>query len=59
MPPKINKSAKKGSSSKPKSNARANNRALGWIAHVKSVAKSKNISFKDALKVASKSYKKK
>lgn len=55
MPPKINKSAKKASSSKPKSN----DRALTWIAHVKSVAKSKNISFKDALKVASKSYKRK
>ena len=57
MPPKTNKSAKKAasSSSKPKSNARA----MGWIAHVKSVAKSKNLSFKDALKVASKSYKKK
>ena len=31
----------------------------GWIAHVKSVAKSKNISYKKALSVASASYKKK
>ena len=31
----------------------------GWIAHVKKVAKQKKISYKEALKVASKTYKKK
>jgi hypothetical protein len=30
-----------------------------WIAHVKSVAKEKNISYKEALKVAGATYKKK
>lgn len=30
-----------------------------WITHVKKVAKDKGISYKDALKVASKTYKKK
>ena len=32
---------------------------MSWIEHVKKVAKSKKISYKDALKVASKTYKKK
>ena len=31
----------------------------GWIAHVKKVAKQKGIKYGEALKVASKSYKKK
>ena len=33
--------------------------ASGWIEHVKKVAKDKGISYKEALKVASKTYKKK
>ncbi len=33
--------------------------AGSWIAHVKKVAKQKKISYKEALKVASKTYKKK
>ena len=45
-----------------KANATAKRSKAGagsWIAHVKQVAKSKKISYKEALKVASKTYKKK
>lgn len=52
---------KKGKKKAPKKDAKKKKSSAGggWIAHVKKVAKQKKISYKEALKVASKSYKKK
>lgn len=52
---------KKGKKKAPKKDAKKKKSSAGggWIAHVKKVAKEKKISYKEALKVASKSYKKK
>lgn len=55
---KMDKKTKKGG--KAKATAKRGKTGAGsWIAHVKKVAKMKKISYKEALKVASKTYKKK
>lgn len=43
----------------PHKGAKKKKGATGWIAHVKKVAKEKGIKYGQALKVASKTYKKK
>ena len=47
----------KKSKAKPQKGAKKS--GSGWIAHVKKVAKQKGIKYGEALKVASKTYKKK
>ena len=49
----------KGLKDKMKKKGKKKSGGGGWIAHVKKVAKQKKISYKEALKVASKTYKKK
>jgi hypothetical protein len=57
---KHSKSKMKQKSGKAKATAKRSKAGAGsWINHVKQVAKTKGISYKEALKVASKSYKKK
>lgn len=52
------KSKKHSRKSKSKSKSKSKRPASAWIVHVKAVAKKENISYKEALKVAGKSYNK-